>query len=74
MSSPDDIVRDASALTAQIKQRAARVTPLPAVLLLIFIVARLYLRQLSKLKFASIEPEKTSETATKVIENLGMSK
>ena len=40
---------------------------------LIFIVAGLYLQQLSKLKFGGFELEKTSETETKVIGSMGIS-
>ena len=41
---------------------------------LMFMVAGLYLQQLTKLKFGSIELEKTSETTTKDIGSLGISK
>jgi tetratricopeptide (TPR) repeat protein len=41
---------------------------------LMFVVAGLYLQQLSKLKFGGIELEKTSETTTKVTGPLGITK
>lgn len=41
---------------------------------LMFMVAGLYLQQLSKLKFGGIELEKTTEAATKVIGSLGITK
>jgi hypothetical protein len=41
---------------------------------MIFIVAGLYLQQLSKLKFGGIELEKTSEATTKVIGSLGITR
>jgi hypothetical protein len=72
-----DIVREQSSAGPVVQWHESLETGYYALLsfgALMFMVAGLYLQQLSKLKFGGIELEKTTETATKVTGSLGISK
>jgi hypothetical protein len=72
-----DIIRNQASAGPMVQRHESLETGYYALLsfgALMFMMAGLYLQQLSKLRFGGIELEKTTEAATKVIGSLGITK